>query len=90
MTECMWGKALGTTFVYRTSTTSHCQRPLRCSPPTAYREGPPGASPWGLQTAAPWAHGRRKDNSAAAVPQSHEGKCEVLEQKSRKVKQNET
>ena len=82
MTECTWGKALGTTFGYQTSTMSHCQRPLRCSPPTAYREGPPGASPRGLQTAAP-----REGNPAAAVPQSDEGKCQVVKQRSGKVKQ---
>lgn len=90
MTECTWGRALGMTFGYRTSTTSHCQRPLRCSPPTTYREGPPGASPPGLQTVAPSAHSPRKENSAAAVPQSGEGKGEVVKQKSRRMKQNET
>lgn len=77
MTECTWGKALGTTFGYRTSTTLHCQRPLRCSPPTTCREGPPGASPWRLQTATPSAHCPRKENSVAAIPQSEEGECKV-------------
>lgn len=90
MTECTWGKALGTTFGYQTSTMFHCQRPLRCSPPTTYREGPPGASSQGLQTAAPSAHSPRNGDSAAAIPQNDEGKCKVVKQKSRKMKQNET
>lgn len=90
MTECRRGKALGTIFGYRTSTTSRCQRPLQCSPPTTSREGPPAASPLGSQTAAPSAHSPSGQDSAAAFPQSEEEKCKVVKLKSRKVKQNET